>query len=742
MENNSEYGIYEEFLKNFDSVNYKNKDSSIINNEFQKVISELCEKDMINVALQAELDRQVFLIRKSFEFQDDETKGTIKGLSWQMAGTQDMANGDKIPFYWPNVRNLTKENFEFFEQRYKKTNNLYAKTEYGLMVYFGQKTDWSKNNSFKLQLCNELISLAQEYYGEAQKGEYFKLGYVLNRLELALQIAINSKFEDCQKAIIEQVFDIQQHWSVNDNTKHVPLNYSRFMLEHYSICKKYIDFEKVIERNKYAISLIEKDNLYMAADAIEFTDKLKQKINLSIEDSLRQRAEVYEQIAKSRQEDIASMHFIKLALDIYLKIKDNTKIEEMEKLYSEKRNTFQLTETSIPIPDDYIKAIDKAVKQTIETCSVDELLDQFAETPWYETDDSIQTLSDVTLRQRAEVYEQIAKSRQEDIASMHFIKLALDIYLKIKDNTKIEEMEKLYSEKRNTFQLTETSIPIPDDYIKAIDKAVKQTIETCSVDELLDQFAETPWYETDDSIQTLSDVTDNGLIDILPLSSIDRYGNTVKTYTPAEGKFWSTYSFFFKIGTLKMLKLFVAAIDSQKLSYDSVLNYLEKTWLNEPIERNYNSKKVCVVPLDTVKPGLKRIFDELKQAEGSYILDYVTIVDSLTLKIEGLLRFFIEKLKIPTFAKRRSKDGDVIMEKLFDDIIADLKGTPERPSGFVKDHLTMFKYVMSEKIGWNLRNEVAHSLLQIEDYSLDKVVVLFCLILKLSKYIFKEQCEN
>ena len=167
MENKSEYGIYEEFLKNFDSVNYKNKDSSIINNEFQKVISELCEKDMINVALQAELDRQVFLIRKSFEFQDDETKGTIKGLSWQMAGTQDMANGDKIPFYWPNVRNLTKENFEFFEQRYKKTNNLYAKTEYGLMVYFGQKTDWSKNNSFKLQLCNELISLAQEYYGEA-----------------------------------------------------------------------------------------------------------------------------------------------------------------------------------------------------------------------------------------------------------------------------------------------------------------------------------------------------------------------------------------------------------------------------------------------------------------------------------------------------------------------------------------------------------------------------------------------
>lgn len=79
----------------------------------------------------------------------------------------------------------------------------------------------------------------------------------------------------------------------------------------------------------------------MAADAIEFTDKLKQKINLSIEDSLRQRAEVYEQIAKSRQEDIASMHFIKLALDIYLKIKDNTKIEEMEN-YTLKKEYFPI----------------------------------------------------------------------------------------------------------------------------------------------------------------------------------------------------------------------------------------------------------------------------------------------------------------------------------------------------------------------------------------------------------------
>ena len=49
---------------------------------------------------------------------------------------------------------------------------------------------------------------------------------------------------------------------------------------------------------------------------------------------------------------------------------------------------------------------------------------------------------------------------------------------------------------------------------------------------------------------------------------------------------------------------------------------------------------------------------------------------------------------------------------------------------------------MSEKIGWNLRNEVAHALLQIEDYTPDKVIVLFCLILKLSKYSFTNRNDN
>ena len=327
------------------------------------------------------------------------------------------------------------------------------------------------------------------------------------------------------------------------------------------------------------------------------------------------------------------------------------------------------------------------------------------------------------------------------MACIHFIELALNLYRQLKDEVKIKELEKLYSEKRGSFPLNQVSTPLPKAYTDAVHAFIEQTIESNSEESLLHEFIDSTWYETDDSIRSLSEAVERGFIDSLPLAIIDERGNTIKTYSPEDGKFWSTYSYYFGFGTMKMFELFKAALISGKLSYESTITYLDNSWLNEPIERNYNGGKVTVTPLDTIKPGIKRIFDEFQRAleDEKYECDFVTSIDSLTLKVEGILRFFCEKLGIPTFASRRSNNATVIMEKLFDDLIADVKDTPERPTGFIEDHRTLIKYVMSEKIGWNLRNEVAHSLMQIKDYSVDKVVVLFCLILKLSGYIFTEK---
>lgn len=633
MENKEtkELNAYEEYVNKLDSSNYGQNDSHIINEEFQEVIGKLVDAGQNNIALKADLDRQVFSVRKSFDNIDDENRGTIRGLSWQLAGTQRLTDGSVVPIYWPDVRNYKKEDFEFFEERYKACKNTYAKTEYGLMVYFGQKTDYSKRNEFKTQLCDELIKLANEYYTQTKAGNISQLNNIQHTLILAFKIASSSKLEPQVKAVIDLMYDIQQNWDIEStNTSYIPLRYSSFMSDNYGIFKDHVDFTKIISRNEYAIELIEKDNLYSAADSLIINDKIKQKVGQSIDGSLRQ---------------------------------------------------------------------------------------------------------------RAGVYEKIAKQRERDMACIHFIELALNLYKQLKDEVKSEELEKLYSEKRGSFPLNRVSTSLPQAYIDAVNDTIRQTIESSTEESLLQEFVNSPWYEADDSIRSLSEVVDRGFLDLLPLAIIDEHGNTIKTYSPEEGKFWSTYSYYFGFGTMKMFELFKAALISGKLSYKSTITYLENSWLNEPIERNYNGGKVTVTPLDTIKPGIKRIFDEFQKAleDEKYECDFVTSIDSLTLKIEGLLRFFCEKLGIPTFASRRSKNTTVIMEKLFDDLITDIKDTSERRTGFIEDDRTLIKYVMSEKIGWNLRNEVAHSLMQIKDYSPDKIVVLFCLILKLSAYTFMEK---
>ena len=118
------------------------------------------------------------------------------------------------------------------------------------------------------------------------------------------------------------------------------------------------------------------------------------------------------------------------------------------------------------------------------------------------------------------------------------------------------------------------------------------------------------------------------------------------------------------------------------------------------------------------------------------------MIDSLTLKVEGLLRYFCEKIGIATFKTRQKGSQKLVMEKLLDDLLADIAHQPslrpEQKTYFDEEDRILIKYVLAEKVGLNLRNEVAHGLMDIFEYTFERVVILFCIIIKLSKYKFIE----
>jgi hypothetical protein len=634
----------EKYLKKIDESSYDCEDVHKINTEFQQVCKQLFEEGKQDIAEIADLNRQVFSVQKSFDKKTDNENGIINGLSWQLSGTQTLEDGSQVPLYWPDVTKYTKKDFEYFEKRYSDCKNLYAKTEYGLMAYFGEKTATSKHNDFKRQLCNDLFQLSKEYFAKLKRGRE-KSHYVMHfihSLRKALGIAERANLEPELTNLIQFIFKTHLDWDITkDDTSPILLDLSGLLSDYFSLSNKLIDFQKVVDKNFLGAKELETTNVWGAMYAIDRNIAIKQKRNEPVVDLLNYKAKLYEKLAIDAESktNLTCVSLAENALRIYQQIKLPDDISRLEKYYAELRGKFRLSEFKQELPKEHGEYMNERILNAVADSNDKGIIHHFITSPWYDT---IQNL----------------KERSVELS--------------------------------------------------------KHTV----------------------------------LLSMLPTSILDKFGNTVDVFSTDEEKeqynFWNTYTFNFRIGTLTMHKFFIEAYKARKLSYDSVISYLEGTWFNEDIVRNYHGHTIPIKPIDSVKPGLKRLFEELDSffANNSYQCDFVTVTDSLTLKIEGLLRYFCEKIGIATFKTRHKGSDKLVMEKLLDDLLADIAHQPplkpEQRTNFDEEDRILIKYVLSEKSGLNLRNVVAHSLMDIFEYSFENVVVLFCIIIKLSKYKFIE----
>jgi len=630
----------EQFYKKLNQSDYDGRSSHEINSELQKVSTILNEKEDFKNLEISELERQAFSITKFFDKIEDSDNGTINGLSWKMSGTQTFDDGSTGPLYWPDVRNLKDEDFQYFEERYKSCENLYAKTEFGLLVYFGTRTAYSKHTDFKKSLFKELFDLSQYYLNKAKNPDD-KKHYILDyftTFKNAFLIAHNSKLTEEVDQIINSVSDTHNEWNITmDGTLRVLIDLSRLTSEYFKVFKNKVDYDKILLKNSKGAEELEKTNTW---GAIYVTD-----VNIDI--------------AKKTDKEIDS--FLEYKAELYLKLSDN----------AEKGN---------------------------------------------------------------------------NMAAVTFTENALRLYQQIKKKVKITEVEKKYSEQRGKFKLATIRQDFPKEHTDQITENIKEIVSAGNENDIIRYLIITPWYNKIESIQLMADDTKKSspFMSMLGSSILDKYGNTIDTFHTEEEKdvfnFWQSYGFNFQIGTQTMHQFFIEAYKADKISYDSILTYLEQTWFNEPIIRNYNGESYGIVPIDLIKPGIKRVFIELDSffADNEYELDYVTITDSLVLKIETLIRNFCEKIGIATFKTRQKGKDKLVMEKLLDDLLADIKSSDSNHTGFDEEDRIFIKYVLSEKAGLNLRNQVAHGLMDINDYSFPNIILVLSIILKISKYSFSK----
>ena len=113
-------------------------------------------------------------------------------------------------------------------------------------------------------------------------------------------------------------------------------------------------------------------------------------------------------------------------------------------------------------------------------------------------------------------------------------------------------------------------------------------------------------------------------------------------------------------------------------------------------------------------------------------------LDSLTLKIEGLFRDLCRNYSVATSRhKQDNSQRNIALEKdigalLREDAITEL---------FDEDDLLFFKFLLVEKVGYNLRHKIAHSLLPFQGYSWSYMNLMILALLRLGKYDFAEEDE-
>jgi len=633
----------EKYLNQLDSGSYDVLNDHNINSELQKISDQIAKEGNEEDLKLSELNRMVFSLRKSFDYENDPNNGKLKGLSWMTSGTITNEDGTKEPFYWPDATKLESNDFEYFEKRFKESSNLYIKSEYGLMVYFGAKTLYSKHRDFKSELFEILLSLSKEYLSKIENDFKYYIGFY-QAIKLAFGIAKESKLDKELAEIIEFIVSIHQAWVINKKlTLRLILDLSEILSENYSLIKGRVDFNEILKKNLEAAKELEKSNLWGAIYILDICLKIKQQIgNNDTVSIIEKKAQIYEQMAldAEKQNNPAMSNFAEESLRLFQSINSETDIDRLKIFYDKVRGEAKLNKFTHEMGSEYDQKIQNLILKTVSESNESDIINYFIVTPWYNS---------------------------------------------------IDKIEKL-TEKQKTYSV---------------------------------------------------------LTSLLPVNILDKFGNTIDIFATDEEKekysFWNTYLMYFQLGTQTMTQFFIEAYKAKKLSYNTTLSYLEKTWFNDKIQRNYINQSVEIKPIDLIKPGIKRIFEELdllfKDNENTYEPDFITIIDSLTLKIEGLLRSFCEKIGIETFKTRLKGKHKLVMEKQLDDLLSDLKPKTDNETFMLEEDRIMLKFVLSEKAGLNLRNNIAHGLVDHYEYKFETVVILFSLIMKLSNYLFIEK-EN
>ena len=336
----------------------------------------------------------------------------------------------------------------------------------------------------------------------------------------------------------------------------------------------------------------------------------------------------------------------------------------------------------------------------------------------------------------ADYYEQLAVEAlaRQSSAAVSFTQQALRLNQELGEAVAVERLARQYQELRTAFHLDEVVAEVPVEQVQARMAEVQRLVEQNSEAQLVALLAAAPMFPAIQAVRDYEQTAATSFTDMFPTVVQDKHGNPVQTFTTKQEKqefrVLNAYGLLGQLATQTLVQLVVTAYKADKLHLTDVMHYLADSWLGQPREVREHGVEKTTFPLRLLESGLRAVFLELDRWRRGETdePDFIAATDSLVLKVEYVLRYMCELLDITTFRPKR-EDG-IVHEKLLDELLRDL--TPHLDP----DDLFFIRFYLQEKAGQNLRNRVAHGLMDENEYGIEKALLVLVILLKLASYSF------
>lgn len=332
------------------------------------------------------------------------------------------------------------------------------------------------------------------------------------------------------------------------------------------------------------------------------------------------------------------------------------------------------------------------------------------------------------------------KINNNGIVSAHWCEKSIAFYKKSKNKLKAEKLFKKYNELCKTIQYTEIdSEPIDltniiNDLKSGIDKSCDSDILNGLIFSFIPKFV--------DNKNSAIKNRDLALSSLFSPTYNDQYGQVVG-YADTENEnlkyeLWNSYNISFELNSILLQHYIKYSLETNKLNAEILINYLKTTWLGKTLRKQLTGDNVLKYQwLEHIEQPIISYFDKLQKyiIDNNFRLTFINEVDSLTLKIEGILRDVIEFAQIKNFQVRKLvKDKNdrqisnwkTINELLWDPLIFKI---------LKDDDIWFMRYFLTDYL--DVRNNIAHclALSPYQDQYYKSFEWLLIILLRLSKYI-------